>query len=166
MFQPFLEFEKKYLPKLKQLKKNYIVAQTYKRANDLLIGNKIPILFTSYGNISLAQEHQDAFKNDKYCCIIDLNNEAQFSKVIEMLGPDSKYKVFWSVVKNRDEMEKYIKKKYFKNLKNYIDNKLKWGVNAYDTVETDYEVEGGELMITLTWRSQKITIKFEDIENS
>src|SRR4051794_38485992 len=63
MFQPFVEFKPQYIGKLKQLKKTFLVTQTYNRAYDhFATEHKINILVTDYDDIGLAKGHLAALQ--------------------------------------------------------------------------------------------------------
>src|SRR5689334_7655309 len=99
MFQAFQEFTLKMINGLRDLKRRYLVSQSYKRGLDILADNpRIPILLTDYNSLGGANIHLNAVKQDRYAAILDLENEAHRKKLEDMLSAGSKYRVFWSVV--------------------------------------------------------------------
>ena len=167
MLQPFVLFEKKYLPRLLSLKKIYLVTQSYSRAYDHFANSvKIDILVTDYDDPGLAKIHLNAVKHDKFGAIIDLSSEVHKKKFDEMLSGDQ-YQVFWSVVASSNDIKQRLTVSYAAKVRRYIDNQPNWKVSGIETVQVDgIEVTFGELFVTLKWRTQKLRIKFEDIEKA
>jgi hypothetical protein len=111
MVQPFIAFEKKYINRLVEQKKFYLVTQTYKRGIDLLTGDeKIPVLLSDYDNPGLAEIHFKAVRQDKFASIIHLNKREHFDKLITMVEPTSKYNLYWSVIQDRKQLEQHLNK--------------------------------------------------------
>ncbi|MEO6549676.1 MAG: hypothetical protein ABIN94_16870 [Ferruginibacter sp.] len=167
MFQPFILFEKKYLQKLIQLQKVYLVTQSYSRAYDPFANEiRVDILVTDYSQAGQAEIHLNALKRDKYGSIIRLDNERHKNKLVEMLAGE-KYRIFWSVVQSNDDIKKRLAGSYKNKVRKYIDCQTSWRISGDDAVKVEgLEVTFGELFVTLKWRTQKLRIKFEDIENA
>lgn len=165
MLQPFVLLEKKYLPKLIELKKVYLVTQSYARGfNHFDTERRIPILVTDYDNPGLANIHFNAVKGDKYASIIRLDIEEHRKKLLEMLS-GVKYGIYWSFVQSSSDMKKRLQASYSDKFRKYIDFKTDWRIKGDETVNVEgLEVTFGELFVTLKWRTQKLRIKFEDIE--
>ncbi len=164
--QPFIPFEKKYIPRLRQLKKVFLVAQTYSRGMDIFAPEKTAILITAYDDKGLAQIHLKAIRDDKFACIIELSNAKHFEILLKMLEPSSPYTLFWSVVKDATELEKNLNSRFADNMRRYIQKHTNWRVGGKDKIEPGFEVTFGELFVNLKWRSQRQRVKFEEIENS
>ena len=106
MLQPFALFERKYLAKLVDLKRVYLVTQSYFRAHDHFANETlIDILLTDYDDPGEAKMHLNAVKNDRYASIIMLSHEEHKNKLLEMFS-GGKYRLFWSVVASNDDMKK------------------------------------------------------------
>ncbi len=166
MVQPFIVFEKKYIPRLRQLKKIYLVIQTYHRATDLFLENKTPLLVSSYDDRGLAEIHLKAVRDDKFAAIINLGERAHFDKLMSMLEPLSFYQVHWSVVKDAARLERQLNSRFADHLRRYIEKNTGWSIGGNERIQPAFEVTFGELFVRLKWASQRQRVKFEEIEKS
>jgi hypothetical protein len=165
MLQPFILFEGKFSARLLELKKYYLVAQSYGRAPEDFEEHKIPILVTDYDQMGQAKMHLNAVRNDKYACIIRLDQEKHNDKLLEMLS-GGKYRIYWSVLRSADDLKKRLHASYKDKIRHFVERKTTWRISGDDKVDTRLESTFGELFLILKWRSQKLRVKFEDIEKS
>lgn len=166
MVQPFIQFEKKYIPRLREIKKIYLVTQTYTRAVNLFSENKTAILVSAYDDPGLAEIHRKAVKDDKFGAIINLGKRQHFDKFISMLQPGSAYQVYWSVVKDAVRLERQLNANFADNMRRYIEKNTGWSIGGKERIQPGFEVTFGELFVSLRWRSQRQRVKFEEIEKS
>lgn len=167
MLQPFEIFKHVYLNKLVQLKKCYLVTQTYHRAAAAYPEDgRIPLLLSDYDDLGQAKLHQNAVKHDKYAAIIHLNQPAHFRKLEEMLSQDSPYCLYWAVVASAKELQQTIDKKFKDHLRRYLSRNSNWHIGGDSTLYPSMQVSFGELFIIMKHGSQSIRVKFEEIENA
>jgi hypothetical protein len=166
MVQPFVEFEKKYIPRLRELKKIYLVTQTYHRAANLFLEDKTALLVSSYDDPGLAEIHLKAVIEDKFAAIINLCDRNHFDKLMSMLEPGSAYQVYWSVVKDAARLERQLTSKFADNMRRYIERNTSWTIGGNERIRPGFEVSFGELFVSLKWGSQRQRVKFEEIEKS
>lgn len=166
MVQPFVEFEKKFIPGLRKLRKIYMVTQTYHRAANLFLENKTALLVSTYDDPGLAEIHFKAVREDRFAAIINLCEQKHFDKFMAMLEPDSPYQVYWSVVKDAARLERQLTSKFADNMRRYIERNTTWAIGGNERIRPGFEVSFGELFVSLKWRSQRQRIKFEEIEKS
>ena len=167
MLQPFILFEKKYIPGLRNLHKRYLVTQTYLRTDSNTGGEmKTPLLLTDYNDLGQARIHSNAVKHDPYASIIDLEKPAHLSKFSDMLGVESKYLIYWAVVRDAAALKKLVDTKYKENIRRYLEKNTNWRINRNATLYPSLEVTFGELFLTLKYGSQRLRLKFEEIERS
>lgn len=166
MLQPFQLFKANHVRGLEQLKKIYLVTQSYHRAYDQFAENKkIDILLTGYSEKGAANIHWNGIKTDKYAAIIDLRNEVHKKKLEEMLAEGSGYRLFWAVIKSNKELKERIDSVFRDKIRRYINLKTNWRIGGDKTVEPDIEIAFGELFIKLKYGGyQVIRVKFEEIE--
>ena len=165
MLQPFEPLKLIYLQKLIQLKKYYLVSQTYNRATENFFDQqKISLLFSDYDAEGQAQIHLNAVRHDKYAAILDLRKPDHYKKIVEMMQADSKYLPYWAVVKRTADLEKQINMHYKDNMKAYIRQHTTWRIGGDETIRPAIAVIFGELFITLKYAGQTLKIKFSDIE--
>ena len=165
MMQPFEKLSKKHLDTIISLKRMYLATQTYTRAFDNFADiHTIDILVTDYVELVQAQMHYNAFhRHDKYASIIDLTKPLHKSKIIEMLDGD-KYSIYWSVVKTPESFQHRTATGYKDKIRRYIDSRTDWRIKGDETLRTNSEIIFGEIYITMSWRSKKLKVKFEEIE--
>jgi hypothetical protein len=165
MLQPFELFKPMYIPKLRQLKKRYIVTQSYKRRSDHLADIlKIDILLSDYDELGGAKIHVNAVKGDKYAAILDLENEKHLKKLNEMLAEGSEYRLYWAIVKSAKDLQERVNKVYRDNMKRYIQKHTNWRISGDTTLYPSVQISFGELFIILKYGNQTLRIKFEEIE--
>ncbi|HEX5024574.1 MAG TPA: hypothetical protein VFV68_04850, partial [Agriterribacter sp.] len=164
MLQPFEQFKFVYLNKLIQLKKRYLVSQSYKRAKDPFSEEeKIDILLSDYADLGQAKLHLNAVRNDKYHAILDLENDSHLEKLHEMMREGSKYRLFWAVVSSANDLENAVNAEYKDNMRRYIERNTNWRIDRDTTLHPSLQISFGELFIVLKYGSQTIRVKFEDI---
>jgi len=166
MFQPFEIFKPVYIERLIKLNKTYIVSQSYKHGSDHFTEPKIDLLFSDFDHLGTAQIHYSAVKNDKYASIINLANIKHKEKVMEMLAADSKYRVYWAIVKDISEIKKRLDFNYTHNIRRYIEVNTTWRIGSDETIKPSLQVVFGELFIMLRRGSQTLRVKFDEIEKA
>lgn len=166
MFQPFERFKPEYISRLIRMDKKFLVSQSYDKAVDHFEETKTDILLTDYDQLGLAQIHFSAVKKDKYASIIDLTNPKHKARILEMMHPDSGYRLFWAIVKSVDEVKKRLDLKYKDNMRRYLMKHTTWRIDASEAIRPSLQVIYGELFIILKRGSQTLRVKFEEIENA
>lgn len=166
MFQPFELFKTEYINRLIKMDKKYLVSQSYDKAFDHFEETKTDILLTDYDQLGLAQIHYSAVKHDKYASIMDLTNPKHKAKILEMMHPDSEYRLFWAIVKSIDAVKKRMDLKYKDHIRRYIMKHTTWRIDASEAIRPSLQVIYGELFIILKRGSQTLRVKFEDIEKA
>lgn len=165
MLQPFELFKREYIPRLVSLKKTWLVSQSYPRgANQFEEEKKENILMSDYDDPGLAKVHLNAVKHDKYAAILDLQNSKHRSKLEEMLGEHSKYRIFWCIVKSAKELETSVNTRWKEHMRRYIEKHTNWRIDRNATLKPSLQVTFGELFIVLKHGSQTLRIKFDEIE--
>ena len=165
MLQPFEIFKISYVTRLGELKKNFLVTQSYPRG--ILAFSemqKISLLVSDYDDLGLAKVHWNAVKNDKYAAIIKLEKPEHRKKMLEIIQPESIYNVYWALVKSKTELEQKVNRNYKDQIRRYITIHTSWRITSNSTVKTSLQVTFGELFIILKHGSQTLRIKFEEIE--
>lgn len=165
MLQPFERLLPMYVDKLEKLGKKYFVTQYYSRGvNHFEEEEKIPLIVSVYDDLGLAKTHLNALKADKYGAIIQLDKPEHKQKLWDMVKGNTKFVMYWAVVKDAKELEKKINVKYKDHMKRYIDTKTNWRISRESTVNVSVQLIFGELYINLKHGSQHIREKFEEIE--
>ena len=165
MLQPFEVFKSEYIPRLVSLKKTWLVSQSYPRGADQFEEQKKEsILLSDYDDPGLAKVHLNAVKHHKYAAMLDLQNPKHRDKLDEMLKADSKYRIFWCIVKSAKELETRVNARWKENMRRYIEKETTWRIDRNATLKPSLQVTFGELFIVLKHGSQTLRIKFDEIE--
>ncbi len=167
MLQPFEPFHLRYIPRLLELGRPYLVSQTYFRAGKDAtdpFGSRINLLFSDYAERGEAKLHVNAVKTDRYAAIIDLKNPAHLKKIREMLLQGSGYRIFLAVIRSAADLEGQVNKLYRDKLKKYIDSQTNWRLSKDNVVKPNIQLSFGEIFIILKHGNQHLRIKFSDIE--
>ena len=168
MLQPFEEFKPAYINRLLQLGRRWLVSQTYSRVKEIDANNpfsRINLLLSDYAEAGEAKLHHNAVKNDRYASIIDLRHPPHLEKIREMLMAESRYRIFFAVVRSAKELENTINKKYKERLKQYVERQTDWRISRDAVVRPMIQLSFGELFIILKHGNQSIRIKFQEIES-
>ena len=164
MFNPFVHFDSRMLPGFKDMKRRYLVSQTNRQATDHFAEeDKINILLSDYEDLKLAKIHYNAL-TDKYRSILDLQNPEHVRKLEEMMGMNSKYRLWAAFIADQDQVPKRLNAKYSRNMRNYVAQKTNWQIGASQTIYPKLELIFGEFFVILKYRSQEIQIKLAELE--
>lgn len=167
MLQPFLRFRQLYLQRLLELEKFYLVSQSYSRGNDHLSDTpRTGLLMTDYDDIGLAKTHLNAIKHDKYAALLDLRRPAHKQKLQELIGVQSKYAVYWAVIKSAEELQLRVNRKYKDNMRRYVERRTDWHIGRETTLRPVIQLKFGEIYITLKFGNRRLQVKFEEIEKA
>ncbi len=165
MVQPFEPFKQVYVNRLLQLKHFWLVSQSYPRAiNPFQQVQRTNILFTDYDDPGLAKIHLNAVKTDVFAALIDLRKSFHAATIERMLQPGSEYTVYWSIVKNMEVFERRLNDKFKDHMRRYIAKNTQWRISADESIRPRFEVTFGELFIILKRGTQRLRVKFEEIE--
>jgi hypothetical protein len=165
VLQPFEEFKPDYLPRLIRLGRRWLVSQTYCRAQARdTLGSRINLLFSDYKEAGQARLHYNAVKTDRYAAIVDLMNPVHQQKMRDMLSAGSGYRMFFAVVRSAKALEDQINKTYKDKLKHYVEKQTDWRISHDAVVKPSIQLSFGEIYIILKHGSQRIRIKFGEIE--
>lgn len=165
MLQPFELFSEQHLNTVMEDKPCYLVTQSYRRGFDHFGDHeKKDILVTDYTDHGLTKIHYNAVRTDQFAALLDMQKEQHVNKIKELLQPDTKYNLFWAVVRSRKELEERINRRYRLNMWNYAKNVKNWNIEKDSKLRPTVEVTFGELFIVLKHGSQRLRIKFEEIE--
>lgn len=156
-----MKFQLGYIDRLIQMKRTFLVTQTYRL--ELPTEGKTNILLTDYDLDVTARTHWSAVKRDKFAAIIDLTKQEHLDKLKEMLKSESKYVVYWSVVKNKELLQKQINIAYKDKMKSYISRHTNWRIGRETTLYPSIEVKFGEIYVNVKYGSQRLNFKFEEL---
>ena len=165
MLNPFIRFDKRFVQRFKDLKKIYLVSQSFKRGEDLFKdGEKKYLMLTHYDDLGLAKIHHNAVIEDKYAAILNLEKEEHVQKLLKMLQPDSDYIIYSSLIGDPKLVENAMNTTLREKVASYVKNQTNWRIGRDQTLVPKLELTFGELFITMRYGSQRIRVKLEEIE--
>ncbi len=163
MIQPFILFQRNHLQQLQKLGNSFIVTQTYDRVDHFNDNSKTSLLLSDYKDHGPAQIHFKAIRSDKFAAIVDLKNPKHLEKMEELLDSD-KYVLYWGVIQSSNDLKKRLDSSYKTKIRRYLMHNSSWRIAGDDEVKINFEVVFGELFLILKWRTNKLRIKFAEIE--
>lgn len=164
MFNPFYPFTKQLLDALVKRDQIYFVRQTYNRAKGAFDeGIKGYFLFSFYDSFTTAQDHFGAISHDLNRFLYDWSNPEHQQKLVIATSGLKEYKNYASVL--RPDYEKGFTEKLQKKIRQYVSNSLGWHIKGSDTLDTNIELQFGELFMRFKNGSRQAKVKFEEIEN-
>ena len=167
MFNLFIRFEPGFIHALRKAEERYLVSQTYNEAIDHFEeGQKIYLLWSQYKDIGQAKIHLSNIQGDKYAAIIDLENTAHRNKIQEMMGHESLYIVYITIVSKRSEMEERMNSRYKPNLRRFIARHTDWKIGSDQTIHPSIEIAYGKIFILLRYKNQQLRVSLADIHHS
>ncbi len=166
MIQPFILFEKKYIAGLMNLRKYYLITQTYHRADNITeFQGKKNILITEYSDPGLAITHLKAVKHDANAVQLSLQEPADQQHLMNMLT-DTNFRLFWTVISDPRPIKKAFDLEYKDKARKYIERNTSWQIGKVENIKAHgFEVHFGELKVRLSYQEESRLIKFEEIEN-
>jgi hypothetical protein len=164
MFNPFYPFTKQLLDAFVQRDRRYFVRQSFDRGKGAFDeGIKGYFLFSYYDNLTTAQDHFGAISHDPNRFLYDWENPEHRQKLETAASGLKEYKVFASVL--RPDYEKGLTDTIKKRIRGYVSSRLGWYPKGSDTLDTNFELQFGELYIRLKYGGRQAKVKFEEIEN-
>jgi hypothetical protein len=162
MFNPFHPFTIDLLEAYVGAGKRYFVRQRFNRAiNTNDHGVKGYFLISPYELLTTAQDHLGAIAYDPLCFLYYWEDIAHQERLRLAASMPEGYKIFSPVF--RPDWEKGITDRLKGKAKRYVAD-LGWTPKAGEMVNTNYEVQFGELFIRLTYKGRQVKVKFEEIE--
>lgn len=166
-FNPFELFSTSLVAAFIKRGKIILVSQTCRAAFDHYGDpSRINILMTHYSDEGLALVHYKAVKDDPYGAILYLNRPKHHAKLLEMLQPDSKYRVFTSLVKSIEELQARLNKKYKDNICRYIARNTTWRIGGDKKIIPKMQLIFGELYVHMKYGGQTLRVLLTDIERA
>lgn len=164
MFNPLASWTEEALNGFIQEGKKYFVRQTFNRARHPFDeGIKGYFLFCHYESYAQAKEHYDALVGDPNRFLYDWDNEEHREKLKIAARQPRGYRIYSNTF--MPDWERHITDRMKKKVKAFID-KRGWKPKREETVQIDFYPHFGEVMITLRFREQKLSVKLEEIEKT
>ena len=168
MFNPFERFQPTFINAFVKAGDPFLVSQTFNRGKNILEpeDENIHLLMTQYEDRQRAGIHLKALKGDQFAAILDLNNTVHAEKLLSMLQAGSKYTVWSSLVKKREDVEKRMNLKYKPNIRRWVASNTSWRIGGEKEINPAMEIIFGEIFIKIKYAGQTRSIKFDEIEKA
>jgi len=164
MFNPFYPLTAPLLDAFVAKGKTYFVRQTFNRAKNPFDDQvKGCFLFSHYDNFTTAQDHFGAIAHDPNRFLYQWNNPEHRQRLRVAASELTEYHNYASVL--RPDYDKGLTDKVKKKIRQYVTNRLEWQLKGGDTLDTNFELQFGELFIRFKHGSRQAKVKFEEIEN-
>lgn len=161
MFNPLQAFEERFIRLFQQKGVKAFVKQTYKRGRpDFNEKNTEAFVLIHFQSLVAAQQYFDVLKEDPGRELLKPETPEDTEKIRHLLHTS---KVF-TMLKVK-EAESKARKLLDKKIRAFIEYKLHWRPGSQDEVRFGLDVQFGEVYAKLTFRSQEIKVKLEEIEN-
>ncbi|MEI6948213.1 hypothetical protein V9K67_13535 [Paraflavisolibacter sp. H34] len=161
MHNPFVPFSERLLYALAESGKEYFVRQTLSLESDC--GLEGSFLFTHYSSQAEAQAHFGALDQDIYRKLYDWKNPEDREKLLIAARRPAGYRIYAALF--HPQWQKSISQEFVRKLRTYIQSKLGWNPGKGETVHPAIYLEFGQLYTRLRYKTQEVSVKFEEIEN-
>ena len=163
MFNPPAPWTEKALNGFLREGKRYFVRQRFERAKSPFDESAaVCFLFSHYESYRQAREHFDALQDDPYRFLYDSEVVEHLERLQKAATHPGPYKVFTNTF--MPDWERHITKRMRQQIMAFIEGKG-WKPVRNESVLIDFYPHFGEVMLTLRFREQKLSIKLEEIEN-
>jgi hypothetical protein len=144
--------------------KRFFVRQSFDRARNPFDENiKACFLFCHYETFSPAKEHYDALADDPNRFLYDWEDEEHRTKLLVAAEQPPGYRIYTNTF--MPDWERHVTRKLKQKVRGYIE-KNGWKPSREDGVLIDFYPHFGEVMITVRFREQKLSVKLAEIENN
>src|SRR3954467_2064406 len=162
MHNPFPLYSQRLLDALIKAGHKYFVRQAYKRGiNHFDSEQKGAFLISHYSDLSKAQQHFDALKDEEKRFLYDIANTEHLEKLKSAAQQPAGYKIYAPLLLQEWKPSRDIAEK----IRAYINHKLRWRPGREETIHTNLFIQFGELFITLKFRGYNEQVPLHDIEN-
>ncbi len=165
VLNPFEKLDKRLIDAFVRTNHLWVVTQRFTRLPQAENG-PAPLLCTDYDDYGLALVHKKALREDPYAFILDLSRKVHLQKLKEMAEPGSAFHLFAAIVRSRTGMEKRLNRVISDNLRRYIAKQTRWKVTGGKSPVCQYETTFGELFVILSYGSERLRVRLEDVERS
>ena len=162
MFNPFYPFTRELLDSFIVKGKRYFVRQTFPRGkNPLDNGVKGWFMLSHYDRMVTAQDHFGAIEYDPNRFLYTWDDYSHRIKLRVAASELEEFRVYSSVFK--PDWEKQVHDRLQQQVRKYVAG-LDWSPKQSEAVDTNFELQFGELYIRLKYGSREAKVKFEEIE--
>jgi hypothetical protein len=162
MFNPLAIWTEKALEGFVREGKRYFVRQSFDRAKSPF-GNvkNAYFLFCHYQVYTQAREHFDALTGDPFRFLYDWEMENHRKKLLVAASQPAGYEIYSNTF--MPDWERHITNRLKQKLRAFIQSHG-WKPGREDGVLIDFYPHFGEVMVSLRFREQKLSVKLEEIE--
>ena len=164
MFNPLAIWTEKALDGFVREGKRYFVRQRFDRARSPFAGEeKRCFLFCHYQVYTQAREHYDALMDDPDRFLYDWEVELHRQKLLLAASQPAGYEIYTNTF--MPDWERHITSRLKQKIRGFIQTHG-WKPGREDGVLIDFYPHFGEVMVTLRFRDQKLSVKLEEIEKN
>ncbi len=162
MFNPFAPFTKDLLHGYIAHGKVFFVRQTFPRGRSALDkGVKGYFLFSHYDNLVTAQDHFGTIASDPFRFLYEVHLPAHRGRLELAASGLKEYRNFAAVF--TPDWDRHHATRIKDKLRMFI-KKLGWNPHRDEGVQTNYEIQFGELFIRIKFGGREVKVRLEEIE--
>jgi len=162
-FNPFAEFEERFLPLFKQKGIKAFVKQTYDRGRNMLEDNPRPaFLLTHTEDLAYAQKYFDEIKGDPNRDFFIITEPEEYEKLKQLLH--SQTARYYTILTIKDANAK-AQKLLDARIRFYVNNMTNWRPKSMEEVVFSLDIVFGEIYVKLKHGSRELKIKLDDLED-
>src|SRR4051812_34472471 len=165
MFNPTYPFTKEVLEASVKRGCFYFVRNSYRRPFDHFDeGIKAYLLITHYDDVAKAYAHINSITNDPQRFLYDWKNEEHKKRLYVASSQPEGYKIYstYFLPDYKDKITATLKDK----INSYIYRHTNWKPRKMEVLNVDFYMQYGSLYVAISYTTQKIKIKFDDIEKT
>lgn len=164
-FNPFERLTPLLLDGLRKKGKRWLVSQTMDTGTGAALGDsKIFLLMTHYEDQGMATVHLKAVLEDRYASLIDLEKDVHRRQLGKILGNDSRYIVYSSLISNKERAEKMASELYKEKYWKFIQLHSRSGISPNKNLRPSIQLIFGEIFIVLKYGAETMRTRLSDIE--
>lgn len=163
MFNPLYPFTKDLLKAFVKSGKIYFVRNKYSAAFDHFDGGAKNFLITHYDDISKAKAHFNSIAFDPHRFMYHWKISEHKEKLLIAASQPQGYKIYSSLFLPNWEKKITINTK--EKINRYMYAHTNWKPGSGEKTHLNFYFQFGQLYFTLSYNGNKITGKFEEIEN-
>lgn len=161
-FNPLFLFTEPLLESFIKSGKLFFVRNGYNRGSD---NNRLPLrsfLMTHYDDLSKAKAHFNSITTDKYCFLYNWEDKEHQNKLKIASQQPSGLKIFSGLF--LPDWKSKITAQTKEKINQYMYQNTNWKPGKGDKTNLNFYFQFGQLYFTLTYKGNKISGKFDDID--
>ena len=165
LYNPLERFVGQMIPGFLEMKRVFLVAQSYPRGRNPLEDKPQPsLLLCDYASPGAAQAHLGGIRHDEWAALIQLESRVHREKLEEMAAPGSGYLLYAAFVRDAKKVNLYYNRHLAEAIREYIRRETSWQPGRGEILRPNLELVFGELFVRLSFQGQVLKERLEEFE--